>query len=68
MSLVRGSPAREGERVLVAGDPQASTRQRRLVDGIPATDEEVAVLVREAELLGMLGPDQEALFMKTGGL
>jgi LDH2 family malate/lactate/ureidoglycolate dehydrogenase len=68
MSLVRGSPAREGERVLVAGDPQASTRQRRLVDGIPATDEEVAVLVQEAQLLGMLGPDQEALFMTTGGL
>lgn len=68
MSLVRSSPAREGERVLVAGDPQASTKKRRLVDGIPASDQEVATLVREAQLLGMSDSDREALFMKTGGL
>jgi len=68
MSLVRRSPAREGERVLVAGDPQATTKQRRLVDGIPATDAEAAVLVREAHLLGLLDTDDDALFMKTGGL
>lgn len=53
MSLVRGTPARDGQRVLVAGDPQASTKKKRLTDGIPVLDEEAKELWREALALDM---------------
>ena len=53
MNVVRATPARAGERVLIAGDPQAATRQERLAKGIPASAEELAILLHEAELLEM---------------
>jgi len=58
MDMVRATPARAGERVLVAGDPQAATKKQRLVNGIPALEEEAAVLQYEAQLLAMPEMDQ----------
>lgn len=53
MTAIRETPAREGEQVLVAGDPQESHKRKRMEEGIPATDEEADVLLREAHALGM---------------
>lgn len=58
MNVVRATPARVGKRVLVAGDLQTSIRQERLVKGIPASAEEVSVLLNEAKLLEIPNIDQ----------
>lgn len=63
MAVVRETPAREGERVLVAGDPQAITRRKRLAEGIPASDEEASVLLREAQALEM--PEADELLLQA---
>ncbi|WP_414448179.1 Ldh family oxidoreductase [Burkholderia sp. 22PA0099] len=53
MDAVRATPARDGQQVLVAGDPQERIRATRLSDGIPASDEETEVLLREAKHLNL---------------
>jgi len=53
MALVRGTPARDGQRVLVAGDREAATRKKRLAEGIPVLDAEAKELWREALALDM---------------
>ncbi|KPC52726.1 Ldh family oxidoreductase [Amantichitinum ursilacus] len=54
MDDVRATPARDGARVQVAGDPQAANRQQRLQHGIPALPEEIEALLREGERAGVL--------------
>jgi LDH2 family malate/lactate/ureidoglycolate dehydrogenase len=63
MTAVRETPASEGERVLVAGDPQAAIRRKRLAEGIPASDEEAGVLLREAQALEM--PEADELLLQV---
>ena len=65
MDVVRATPAREGEHVLVAGDPQAATKKQRLANGIPALKEEAAVLLREAQFLAM--PEVDRLLLQLEG-
>jgi len=53
METIRSTPAQAGERINVAGDPQAQTRRNRLIAGIPASEEEASVLMAEARLCGL---------------
>ncbi|MBW3598225.1 MAG: Ldh family oxidoreductase, partial [Planctomycetes bacterium] len=55
--FVRGCPRVEGvEEILLPGDPERRTMQRRLEEGIPVDDGNWAELVKLAERLGAAVP------------
>jgi LDH2 family malate/lactate/ureidoglycolate dehydrogenase len=60
MHTIRQTPAREGNAVLVAGDPQQAAIARRTRTGIPLSADEHASLLREARRLGLEGFVSEA--------
>lgn len=53
MQTIRETPAVDGERVQVAGDPQKASIAARTRDGIPLNDDELSGLSREAARLGL---------------
>jgi LDH2 family malate/lactate/ureidoglycolate dehydrogenase len=53
MATIRATPAIDGQRVMVAGDPQKASIERRTSEGIPLTDEEHHGLSAEAGRLGL---------------
>lgn len=55
MVTIRETPAVDGMRVMVAGDPQKASIERRTREGIPLTEDEYRGLSAEAERLGLTG-------------
>ena len=54
---IRGTPLAEGaDRILLPGEPELETRERRLADGIPLSDELAESLARLATELGITAP------------
>lgn len=51
MNMVRETPSVENESVFVAGDIQEEIKNKRLILGIPASNEEIKTLLNEAKLI-----------------